>query len=71
MVCATYPHNINWSYAACFVPVIYIFYPETKGLELEDVDRLFAKGEETNAALKGRKISVDEEESVGAPNGKL
>ena len=25
-----------------FVPVIFLFFPETKGLELEDVDRLFA-----------------------------
>ncbi|KAK7438970.1 hypothetical protein Landi51_11391 [Colletotrichum acutatum] len=27
---------------AAWVPVIYLFFPETKGLELEDVDRLFA-----------------------------
>lgn len=26
-----------------FLPVIYIFFPETKGLELEAVDGLFAK----------------------------
>ena len=28
-----------------WVPLIYLFFPETKGLELEDVDRLFAKGD--------------------------
>lgn len=34
--------------SAAWVPIIYIFFPETKGLELEDVDRLFAKeGTET------------------------
>ncbi|KAF6802603.1 hexose carrier [Colletotrichum sojae] len=27
---------------ATWVPIIYLFFPETKGLELEDVDRLFA-----------------------------
>ncbi|KAH8685384.1 sugar transporter-like protein, partial [Tricladium varicosporioides] len=26
---------------ACWVPIIYLFFPETRGLELEDVDRLF------------------------------
>jgi hypothetical protein len=27
---------------ATWVPIIYIFFPETKGMQLEDVDRLFA-----------------------------
>ena len=43
--------NIGWKtyiifaiLNAVWVPIIYVFYPETKGLELEDVDRLFAKG---------------------------
>lgn len=27
---------------ACFVPVIFFFFPETKGLELEAVDALFS-----------------------------
>ena len=30
---------------AAWVPVIYVFFPETKGLELEDVDKLFRKGD--------------------------
>ena len=25
-----------------FVPIIYFFFPETKGIELEDMDRLFS-----------------------------
>jgi len=38
--------HIGWRYYiiyaifnACFVPVMYFFYPETKGVELEDVDK--------------------------------
>lgn len=27
---------------AAWVPVIFMFFPETKGMQLEDVDRLFA-----------------------------
>lgn len=32
-----------------WVPLIYLYFPETKGLELEDVDRLFAKGDALRA----------------------
>ncbi|KAI9151250.1 Sugar transporter STL1 [Paramyrothecium foliicola] len=35
---------------ATWVPLIWIFFPETKGLELEDVDHLFA-GDEARLAL--------------------
>ena len=41
--------NIGWKtyiifavLNALWVPIIYIFFPETKGLQLEAVDRLFA-----------------------------
>lgn len=43
-------NNIGWKtyvifavFNACWVPIIFFFYPETKGLQLEDVDRLFSK----------------------------
>jgi sugar porter (SP) family MFS transporter len=39
---------------ACWVPIIYVFFPETKGLELEDVDRLFARDEDTRRGLGTR-----------------
>jgi sugar porter (SP) family MFS transporter len=39
---------------ACWVPIIYFFFPETKGLELEDVDRLFAKDGEAREGLGHR-----------------
>ncbi|TDL25436.1 general substrate transporter [Rickenella mellea] len=43
--------NINWRvfiifaiFNALWVPIVYVFFPETKGLELEDIDHLFEKG---------------------------
>ncbi|TFK56247.1 general substrate transporter [Heliocybe sulcata] len=43
--------NISWRvfiifavFNACWVPLVYFFFPETKGLELEDVDHIFEKG---------------------------
>ncbi|KIY50131.1 general substrate transporter [Fistulina hepatica ATCC 64428] len=43
--------NIGWRvfiifaiFNALWVPIIFVFFPETKGLELEDLDRVFEKG---------------------------
>ena len=43
--------NIKWRifvvfavFNAAFILMVYCFYPETKGLELEDILLLFAKG---------------------------
>lgn len=56
------PHaisNIGWrTYIifavlnALWVPIIYLFFPETRGLELEDVDRLFSHGESHSELLE-------------------
>jgi hypothetical protein len=36
---------------AAFIPVVYCFYPETKGIELEDIPLLFSKGGVTGGVL--------------------
>jgi hypothetical protein len=50
--------NIGWKtfiifavLNAVFIPMIYCFYPETKGLELEDIPLLFTKGGITGGVL--------------------
>lgn len=48
---------------ATWVPIIYLFFPESKGRELEDFDRLFA-GEE-DAAMVERTAGNEALEHLG------
>lgn len=41
-----------------WVPIIYCFYPETAGLELEDIDLIFAKGGFTGGVFSSRGRTV-------------
>lgn len=50
---------------ALWVPIIYFIFPETKGLELEDVDRLFS-GEVSRVDLLEK---VGDEERVEKLSG--
>lgn len=52
---------------ATWVPIIYIFFPETKGLELEDIDRLFSGNAfvDTNLGLDQKHEVWDIEEVRG------
>lgn len=49
---------------AAFLPVMYLFYPETKGLQLEDVDRLFSKTGEFEREDIGEKGAVERIEEM-------
>jgi hypothetical protein len=40
---------------ACWVPLVYVFFPETKGLELEAIDAIFEKGGITGGVWGARK----------------
>ncbi|KPM46120.1 hypothetical protein AK830_g403 [Neonectria ditissima] len=62
--------NIGWKtyiifavLNATWVPIIFLFFPETKGLELEDVDRLFA-GEDIIERLDEKPGGVSTVEDV-------
>ncbi|EPE05877.1 sugar transporter stl1 [Ophiostoma piceae UAMH 11346] len=45
-----------------FVPIVYLFFPETKGLELEDMDRLFSG--DNALAMHSDKVDVANVENI-------
>lgn len=54
--------NIGWGtylffaiVNACFLPIIYFTYPETKLRSLEEIDIIFAKGYADGGGIIGRK----------------
>ncbi|KAJ7656218.1 general substrate transporter [Mycena rosella] len=54
--------NISWRvfiifaiFNACWVPLVYVFFPETKGLELEAIDAIFERGGITGGVWGARK----------------
>ena len=51
---------------ACWIPIIYLYFPETKGLELEDVDKIFEGSHEVIETLSGLETGDEEFEGVSA-----
>ncbi|KAM0138780.1 hypothetical protein ACHAO1_003379 [Botrytis cinerea] len=51
---------------ACWIPIIYLYFPETKGLELEDVDKIFEGSHEVIETLSGLETGDEEFEGVAA-----
>ncbi|KAI7185706.1 general substrate transporter [Hortaea werneckii] len=71
--------NIGWKFYiiwailnALFVPIIYVFYPETANRRLEDIDRYFAEGKhvfvcfdkEATSSKRPARFMLQEEEGV-------
>ncbi|EGO02899.1 hypothetical protein SERLA73DRAFT_165828 [Serpula lacrymans var. lacrymans S7.3] len=57
--------NIDWRvfvifaiFNALWVPLVYIFFPETQGLELEDIDHIFEKGGITGGVWSSTRICL-------------
>ena len=58
---SVFPANIGWRtfiifavLNAVFIPMVYYFYPETKGIELEDIPLLFSKGGLTGGVFSSK-----------------
>ncbi|OBT68260.1 hypothetical protein VE03_02339 [Pseudogymnoascus sp. 23342-1-I1] len=66
--------NIGWAtylvfaiINACFLPVIFFFYPETQGRSLEEIDIIFAKGftEKINYVKASHELPMLDDQGVG------
>ncbi|KAM0180583.1 hypothetical protein ACHAPF_002290 [Botrytis cinerea] len=51
---------------ACWIPIIYLYFPETKGLELEDIDKIFERSHEVIETFSGLETGDEEFEGVAA-----
>jgi len=65
--------NLGWRFYlifmvfnACFVPIIYFFYPETAGKSLEELDLLYATSGQSSIA-----VAVHSHKGVEIPEGSL
>ncbi|KAF5868511.1 putative mfs sugar protein [Botrytis fragariae] len=54
---------------ACWIPIIFLYFPETKGLELEDVDKIFERGHGAIEGLGGLERDDEEFGGVSALDG--
>lgn len=54
---------------ACWIPIIYLYFPETKGLELEDVDKIFERSHGVIERLNGPERDDEEFGGVHALDG--